>query len=224
MKRANICTVVLVAITAWSANGATQDASSPQAAARSLFDAVDRADEAALRELLYADLSQPRQVELIAANARMVIQGKRLADAAREKFPGASDAMTQRVISADDLAALDKATVEETGDTAVLKFPGSAREMRFRRTGEKWKLVIAEMAGATDQNLSEQIVFIGELADAFSQAAGEIAAGKYPTPQEAETALQAKINIILAKSVKLSAPATAPATDEANSPSTAPSR
>jgi len=220
----NVFAVILLAVAAVSAAGAMQDASSPKAAAKSLFDAIDRVDEAALRELLYADPSQPRQVELIAANARMVIQGKRLADAAREKFPGASDAMTQRVISADDLAALDKATAEETGDTAVLKFPGSPREMRFRHSGEKWKLVVAEMAGATDQNLSEQVVFIGELADAFSQTAGEIAAGKYPTPQEAETALQAKINIILAKSVKLSAPATAPATGEASPPSTAPSR
>jgi hypothetical protein len=216
--------LLIVASAASAAFAEAPDLTSPKSAARSVYAAVDRGDEIALRETFFVEPGQPLQEELVAANARMVIAGKRLADAAREKFPGASDAMTQRIISADDLAALDQATVDEQDDVAVLKFAGSTREMRFQCMDGKWRLVIAEFGGATDQNLSEQNVLVREFADAMAETAGEIAADKYPTPQEAEAALQAKINVILAKSVRTVPLATQPAAGETTSPTTGPSR
>ncbi len=192
------------------------DISSPKAAARSMYSALERGDEAALREIFFA--GDDAQRDLASEYAHLVVEGKRLADVAKQKYPGASDAMTQSVIAAEDLAKIDTAVVTEKGDTATLQLAPRTREMQFRRAGGGWHLVITNFGGGelTDENLVEQTAIVREFAKAISDTADEIAADKHATPQEAETALQTRVNLVLTKAVKsvppTSVPTTAPTT------------
>lgn len=188
------------------------DLSTPKAAARSLFLAVERGDEPALREMFFvADPDDATQRELVAAYAHLIIQGKRLSDAGSKKFPGAADALAQGIVSAEELKRVDEAKVEETGDTAKLTLDGRMREMRFRRTGNQWRLVVAETENATEKNLSEQIELVREFAGAIGETVDEIDAGKFATVQEAEVALQSKANAVMMRAVKANPPATSAA-------------
>lgn len=199
------------------------DLSTPKSAARSLFLAVERGDEAALREMFFvADPADATQRDLVAAYAHLIIQGKRLSDAGSRKFPGAADALAQGIVSAEELKRVDGAKVEESGDTAKLTLDGRMREMRFRRTGNQWRLVVAETDTASDKNLSEQIELVREFAAAIGETADEIDAGKYATVQEAELALQSKANAVMMRTVKANPPATGAAPPAPAVPTTAP--
>ena len=196
------------------------DASTPKDAAKRLYDAVARGDEAALADHFYAD--DPAQRTLVAAYAHFVIQGKRLGDLAKQKFPGATDALTQGVIDDEDVARLDEATIRQNGDTATIQLPGKSRDMPFRRGADgRWRLVISDFAGSSGQNLGDQVALLNDFAKAFSDTADEIAADKLATPQDAETALQTRVNIVLTRAAKIIPPTSAPATTSAT-PSTQP--
>lgn len=170
---------------------AALDLSNPQAAAKSIFRAVEANDAMSLRVILYA--ATPQEKELAGAMADFVVAAKNMADAARARFGADADKMTQRMISPSELNRLDGAKVEINEDNAVLRPKGEGRKMHFRKDGEGWKLVINDFATGAPQ----QVATLKAVKLALDQARAEIAAGKYATAQDAEAAIQQKLYAVI---------------------------
>src|SRR5439155_10222100 len=90
--------------------GAAPDLSSPKAALRSLYSAVEAADAGAIRQVLLAE--NPPQERLAAAFSDLIVAGRKLSDAARDKFGAAGDAIGRATITEEDAAKIDQATTE----------------------------------------------------------------------------------------------------------------
>lgn len=190
-------------------SGETADLSSPTAAARSLFEAVDRGDEAAIREILFAE--DDRQREIAGAYATLVVSAKRLADAAQKRYGDSADAIARGALPDVEIQGLDAAVVKEAGDTATLQTPTMPRAMRLRRTDAGWK-VLTEDPDIPPDRVAPQVSLTRDIAAAMSEVADEIAAGKYPAVQEAESAISQRINEAITRRVKTHPPSTQPTT------------
>ena len=224
----NLLTMIIVrllgvALTAFQPATAPEETSlaTPKSAARSLYAAVERGDETALREIFYAEDDDQRQ--LGGAYAHLMVQAKRLADAAKRKFPGSSEGLAQGVVTAEQIAQLEQAAVEEKGDTAIVRpTTRGAKEMLFRKTAGGWRLVLTDLAGASKDGVAEQIAVVNDLAKTITETADDIAADKFSSAQEAETSLRSKVNTVVTRTVKTVPPTTAPAATVA--PATSQSR
>src|SRR5438552_2727300 len=91
--------------------GTDPDLSSPKAAARSLYQAVEAEDGEAILKIFYAKDDSER--ELARAFADLIVAGKKLAEAAKNKFNATGEAFGGAVISKEDLAKMDQAQVSE---------------------------------------------------------------------------------------------------------------
>lgn len=185
------------------------DLSSPKSAAKSLYEAAERADEDAIRQILFAQ-SEPER-ELAEVYAKLIVSGKHFADAAKKRFGGAADAIAQGAFPVGEIDKLESATVKETGETATLQLPGERKPMTFRRTPAGWQLALADLSAAPDK-LPAQIALTRDIAQVFAKLSDEIAAGKYATVQDAETAIQQQINEAMTKAARKRPPTTTPAT------------
>jgi hypothetical protein len=191
------------------------DRSTPKAAAVSLFKAITAGDRDAVAAGFFA--SNGEQRALAAAMADVIVSGKKLGDAAKEKFGKAADPIGRGMLDPEDLERLDDATVVETSpDAAVLTVPDQPRPMSFRRQDGEWKLVVTDFGGAAAANITKQTQLVRSMAEAINIAAGEIAAGKYKTPEEATFAIQQSLHQVMLSFYR---PAT---TRSATQPSTAP--
>jgi len=197
------------------------DRSSPKAAAISLFRAITAADRAAVADGFFA--TDDDQRALAAAMADIIVSGKRLGDAAKEKFGKAADPIGRGMLDPADLERLEDATVVETAaDSAVLTVPDQPRPMSFRRQGGEWKLVVTDFDGASATNIGKQTRLVRSMADAIDTAAAEVAAGKYKTPEEATFAIQQSLHQVMVSFYRpttrgaTTGAATAPATTRAS--------
>src|SRR5687768_17915035 len=130
------------------------DLSSPKAAAKSLYQAVDRGDGEAIRAVFFTETDAQRH--LADAYADMILASKRLADVAEQKYAGAAaaDAFAQGAVTAEDVKRIDAAELKtEGGDRASLHLPLATRPMNFRKTARGWQLVIADFAGGTPDKI-----------------------------------------------------------------------
>src|SRR3954452_15492189 len=130
---------------------AAVDLSSPKAAAKSLYHAVAAGDAAAVRRILLAE--NETQEQLAAAFADVMTAGKKLNDAARDKFGAAGDASGRPTITEEDAARIDRATVTPTGkrggDEVQLEVPGQVKPMVWRKSDDgQWRLLVPDFAGA----------------------------------------------------------------------------
>ena len=194
------------------------DRSSPKAAAVSLFKAITAGDRDAVAAGFYSGNDEQRA--LAAAMADVIVSGKKLGDAAKEKFGKAADPIGRGMLDPSDLEKLDDATVVETGpDAAVLTVPDQPRPMSFRRQGGEWKLVVTDFGGAAQANIAKQTRLVRAMADAIDAAATDIASGKYKTADEATFAIQQSLHQVMLSFYRPSATrpatATAPAASEA---------
>jgi hypothetical protein len=205
--------VVLLTDGAWPASAAAAvapDLSSPKAAARSLFNAISAGDRDAIRAALYA--GNGAQAELADAMADFIAANKRLGDAAKAKYGKSGDPIGRGMLDPSDLSRLDAATVKESGQTATVQVPDQPRPMTFRKQGEQWKLVVTDFGGAQPQNIVRQTRLVSMMAQAVDEAGQEVASGKYPTPEAAAMAIQAKLHGVL---LAFAHPATTRATTRA---------
>jgi hypothetical protein len=191
------------------------DLSSPRAAAKTLFHGVSIGDRDAVRAAFFTDSAQ--QEQLAGAMADLIVSGKRLGDAARERFGAAGDAIGRGMLDPADLARLDAAEIKPDGDDrASMDVPGQSRPMSFRRGADrKWRLVVTDLGGASAENISKQTHLVHMMAGAMDESAREIAGGKYKTADAATDAIRARLNEVM---VNVNRPATATA------PATAPTR
>ncbi len=189
------------------------DLSSPRSAARSFYEAAERGDADAIKQILSGDTDLER--ELGDAYAKLIVSSRRFADAAKKRYGGAADAIAQGAFPAGEVEKIDSATLKETDDTATLQISSITKPLTFRRTDAGWRLVLTDLTSAPDK-LEGQVELTRGLADAFSDLADDVTAGKYATVQDAETAIQQRINDVMVRSERKLIPTTKPATTPAS--------
>lgn len=187
------------------------DLSTPAAAARSLWTAVSAADAVAVARTLHAENETQR--ELTAAMAELLVVGERLKRVAHDRFGDAGDAMGRRMIEVDDVAAIEKAKVEEKGDVATVAIEGAAKPLTFRRSAEGWRLVVIGPEGGRSQATAVQVALVRASARAIEAAAEEIRKGQYATADAASAAVEQKLHAVMLDAHRTTAtrPATRPA-------------
>lgn len=186
------------------------DLTSPKAALRSLQLALQSGDAQAIRQVM--DAADEPQRALVGAVADLLLAGKRLTDAAKEKFGAAADDLNAAELGKFDLAQLEAAQVKESGDNASLLLPGRSRPLTFRRSNGQWRLMVADWAGGADQPMPRQVAVVQQLAQAMSRCAEELAANQYATVQEAQQAIHQQLQAVMLESLKGMRPASRPAT------------
>ena len=193
------------------------DLSSPKAAAKSLYQAVDRGDGEAIRAVFFTENDAQRQ--LADAYAEMILASKRLADVAKQKYAGAAaaaDGLAQGAVTAEDVKRIDAAELKQDApDRAALHLPLATRPMNFRKTDHGWQLVISDFAGGTPDKIDGQVAMTREITGVIAEIAGGIESDKFATPQEAEQAIQHRMNEVMTRAVRKNMPATSPATQPA---------
>jgi hypothetical protein len=190
------------------------DLSTPKAAARSMFVAIQSGDIDAIRNGLYQ--ASPQQSELAGARAELIVAGKRLGDAMHARFPGAAGSIGGGTLDPADLQRLDQATVEQSGDRAKLTVPGQNRPMSFRRQDGLWRLVISDTSDATPEAIAKQTLLVHMMAEAMNTSATEISSGTHKTPESAVSAIQGRLRDVM---LKFERPST---TRASTNPTTAP--
>jgi hypothetical protein len=177
---------------------AEPDLSSPQAAARSLYQAMQAQDGDAIVRTFYAPRHQDQ--ELARAFADLIVSGKKLADAAKSKYGTTGEAIGAGTVGPEELAQLDRADVKVNGDTAAMTIPGRAKPVTFHRSPDgRWQLVLSDFAGGAEGDVARQSVLIKKVSEVLEEAADEVRTDKYPTAQAAESAIQGKLAKVMIK-------------------------
>ena len=116
LVRATLLLIVAMMSCVTRAAAAAPDLSSPKAAAKSFYAAVEAGDAAGMRDMIGAD--DPEHQKLAQAFADVIAAGKKLADVAKDKYGAAGDPIGRGSITREDAAKIDSANVEENGDDA----------------------------------------------------------------------------------------------------------
>jgi hypothetical protein len=185
------------------------DLTTPRLAARSFYEAVDRGDEQALRQILVSGTQSER--ELAEAYSKLIVGAKRMADAAKKRYGDSADALASGAYPAIEIEKLNSAAVNESGDSATVQTPEMKQPMKFRRTPAGWQLTLDDFT-QDDQNLKAQIAVISDVAIVFARLADEISQGRYATVQDAESAFAQNVSEAMTRTVREHPPTTAPAT------------
>jgi hypothetical protein len=189
------------------------DLSSPKAAAKSLYQAVDRGDGEAIRAVFYTETDAQRQ--LADAYAEMILATKRLADVAKSKYAGtaAAGALALGAVPSEDAKRIDAAELKQDAhDRATLTLPLATRPMTFRKTERGWQLVISDFAGGAPDRIDAQVEMTRQITAGVTEVASGIEADKYPTPHDAEQAIQQRMNEVMTRAVRRNLPTTEPST------------
>jgi hypothetical protein len=197
------------------------DLTTPKAAVRTMFAAVETADSSALRNSFFASTDTER--DLVTAYAELIVAARHLRDAARDKFAPDNAAPPNPAMIRDgslpggpgpeDEQEIARATVQIHGDTATVQLPNRPTLIELRQTDGQWRIDLADYAAVQPAQLTEQAEVNHDLAAALDEASEEITAGKYASAQEAESAIQQKIHAVIAPQLKklaTSEPATRP--------------
>lgn len=191
--------------------GLEPNLSSPQAALKSLNQAVESQDGAAVLKVFYTSTAEER--DLAQAFSDLILAAKKLSEAEKTNYGVAGVPPATGVMSVDELSHLDRADLKITGDTATLLPIGRSRAIQFHRSQERWQLVIRDFANAED-NLPRQVSILKKVTQVFETVSGDIASGKFTSSQEAEAAIQTKLAAVMIKA----------ATQATSQPATKPSR
>lgn len=186
---------------------AEADLSSPKAAVKSLYNAIDSGDPAAVREVLY----NPGHSALIDAYADLLVNGRKLGAAAAEKFGAAGDALGRAMLTKEDLARIDDARETVADGVTTLAIPGQGRPMSFKQLDGKWRLLLPETPA---QSEAQKLRFVQGMSQAFIDATHDIEAGKFPTAAEAEQAIKDRLHGLMITQLKENPPTTRPEAPE----------
>jgi hypothetical protein len=200
---------LLLAIIGGATVFAQVDASSPKSAMKSLYAAVQTGDASAVQQLL--NVPNDPQHELVGAYADLILAGKHLGDIAKQKYPTATNAFAQGTIVPEDSASIDSAEVTVAGNRAQMKLPDRPTPILLQRGSEGWQIV-AEDSKATPEHRVEQLTLLRGLTDAMKKSADDIDADKFPTVEEAESAVKMRLSAAVTKSLQGDKPTSKPAT------------
>jgi hypothetical protein len=185
------------------------DASTPKAAMKSLYAAVQRGDAATIRQLLSVQNDPDQQIA--SSYADLILAGKRLGDITLQKFPGSSNPFAQGTLLPEDAAKIDSADVSVNGDSAKLKFADQPSPIVLKHAGDGWRIVI-EQDQDTLKRRADQLFLLKGMTDAMNKSADEINADKYATVEDAESAVKNRLGAIVSKALQSDLPTSKPAT------------
>ena len=187
-----VLVVLMLAVAGPIQRAAEVDSTTPAGALKSFYEALERSDAPAVRNLLHAATDAEKQ--LAEAFASQITAAKTLGDAASKKYGATGDALARGMPARDQIEELQSATVTTQGDTATLKFPRQEKSLRLKNVAGIWKILVTDYAG---HDLPGQTAVMKEMAAAFNTVAADINADKLPTPQDAQRALQLKLQAVL---------------------------
>lgn len=203
--------LIVVAIALLSLPCATRaadiDPASPKGAMKSFYDAMEAGDANAVRALFFA--ANDAEKSLADAYTAQLTAAKTLGEAAKNKYGATGDALSKGMPVRDEIARLNTAEVTIDGDNAALKFPGQAKPLHMVRSEGRWRISVADFAGATPDNIAGQTAVINEMAGVFASVAADITADKFPTAPDAQRALQQKLGGVLFNTLQKHPPTTA---------------
>src|SRR2546421_2294094 len=148
---------------------AAVDLSSPKSAAKSFYESMNNADSNALRDCLLIDGAD--QDHLAGAFIDVILAGKRLADAAHDKFGASGDKIGAGALSREDADTIDKAEQTDAGEESTLKISERSRPMKFHKTPSGWKLVLLDFSGTKPELIPDQIKLLTSLSAAMNDTA-----------------------------------------------------
>jgi hypothetical protein len=207
-----LCLLGWSACAAYAAGTTSQpappDYSTPVAAAKSLYNAVQADDPGAIQDVLYAANDQEKQ--LCRTFADLLVAGRKLQEAVRSKFAQGDANFAAPMITQSDLAKYDQGheQISADGDEAQLTLSGQAHPLKFKKVEGKWKVIASDYAGATPANLPQQMHTLARLTRVLTEAAADVDSGKYPTAAEAEAGIQQKLYDVIIDAVQKSPPTT----------------
>jgi hypothetical protein len=200
-----------------AARGAEIDPNSPRGAMKSFYQAMEAGDPVAVRAALFA--KTPEEKELADAYAAQLTAARALGEAAKNKFGAIGDALSKGIPLRDEITRLNTAEETVSGDTAAVKLPGQAKPVKLVKSDGQWRLLVADYAGASGaENIAVQVAVLKDMATAFGAVAAEISADKFPNAQEAQRALQQKLQAVLFNTLQKNPPTTGKATTAPEKP------
>ncbi|MEZ0264299.1 MAG: hypothetical protein ACAI43_06200 [Phycisphaerae bacterium] len=209
MAHLRVLSLVALLVVADVARAADDDAGTgPRAAMKALFEAIEAADAAAVRTQFNAPT--PEEKALAEAYADQITAAKSLGEAAKAKFGPTGDPLTKGMPMKDAIAQLDKADVSVTGNQATVKLPGQPRSVRLTKVEGKWRVDLADYAGATPENIAGQTAVLKDMAQALRSIATDIAADKFISPADAQRALNQKLQGVLFNTLQKHPPTSRP--------------
>lgn len=194
-----------------SARGAV-DLSTPKAAAKTFYAAVAAGDAQGIRNCIETDGDQ--QEQLASTMVDLIISGKKLGDAAKDKFGANAGKLAADTVNKEDAARIDSAAEKDSGDDATLQINPNSKALAFHKTSDGWKIKVLDYAGGNTNNIADQITLLAALTSAMNDTAADITAGKFPTSPDAEAALRQRFSEVMVNHYK---PATNPSTAPAAS-------
>lgn len=177
----------------------------PKETLGAMMAALSAHDSAALENL--CDASNDAERALTSATAKMLVAGRKLADAATKKFGPAGEKLGKGPIATGDEKDIAAATVTITDNSAELLLPGHTLPLRFVQRDGKWKFKVNDFAGSQQRDLAKQAALVDMFAGALNESTKDIEEDRYTTAADAETAIRQKLNFVLMRSL---APATQP--------------
>ena len=201
--------ILLVLTTAAPLFAADADISAPKTALKNFYQALEAGDAVAVRSLFHT--TNDAEKALADADAAQLTAARALGEAAKAKYAATGDALSKGMPAREQIAKLDHAEITINGDIAEIKLPGQTKPLRMIKSNDDWKVSIADYAGATPANIATQTQVLKELAAAYSQVAADINADKFPSGQDAQRALQQKLQTIIASGLQKTGPTTSKA-------------
>lgn len=199
MKRVTAVAVVAGMLVTAPLMAVDVDLSSPKATVATLAKAMQEGDANAAKAAIHGD---EQQMKAIDSMMKMLTSMQKMEKAARAKFGDEVEEQTAGGL-AEVVEQTDKAEVEITDDTAVVKVPQKVEEgeeaatapaqtLQLKKVGNDWKIDANALMNGEIPN-DEQLQAINNLAGAADAVAGEIEAGKFQTYDEAKTAYQQRM-------------------------------
>lgn len=166
-----------------SATSASIDQSSPRAAMRSFWNAIDQGDARAARQVCLAGRTQSAWIDAFAA---MCGGWRKLNDARVRKF--GDEGTVHQTPAYTSLALADKMVVQENNGQATLVMPGHPELATFVVKNQgKWFLDMNRSMGGDPAATTKIYQSIAAAANAVAASAD---AGKYATDDAAESAFK----------------------------------
>ncbi|MGE5607962.1 MAG: hypothetical protein ACM359_01800 [Bacillota bacterium] len=174
---------------------AEQAQETPKATLKTFAAATRDADASKLRSCLYA--GNALDEKMATAMVELIVSVSHLRQAAVEKF-GVLNAKDFQgdIPTDDDLKRIEEADEKIDGDRAFVSMKGTRQDgpMRLIRVDGAWKIPVGlSIAGRKTDAVEAQIAQMKFTATATNEVAKAITDGKYDTPKDAITALQAKL-------------------------------
>ena len=112
-----------------------------------------------IRNCIIAEGDQ--QEQLASTMVDLIISGKKLGDAAKDKFGAGAGKLAADTVNKEDAARIDGAQETDSGDDAKLQLNPNSKALVFHKTDGGWKMQILDYAGGNTNSIADQICAAG---------------------------------------------------------------